>query len=219
MFTQEVRRERAAVDLQLVRQLVLQTSGVERRARADDLILRIVQLVLDIFCDDIAWIGDRDDDPVKAGLFDERQEFLRRRDAAIHHIEAGLSRQTRLAGCIDHDVCILHVIDRTCIRFEMMRLVADRIHQVEGFAHRLVIVHVVENDFIRQPLYRELQSQMRANIAGTDDSYFSCLDCHILLHSFASFSGIDIELFLYVILSCAYEMTYAYYTTDLENWK
>lgn len=110
----EVRRERAAVGLQLVRQLGTADRQVERRAGADDLILpdrpacaRIYSAMISHGLEIEMMI------PSKPDFSMSGRKFIRRRDAAILMLKAGLSQQTRLAGCIDHDVCILHVIDRT----------------------------------------------------------------------------------------------------------
>ena len=189
VFAQEVGGQGAAVDFQLVRELVLQARGVERGAGADDFMFRIVQLVLDVFRDDVAGIGNRNDDAVESGFLDERQKFLGGSDAAVHHVQARLSRQAGLAGCIDHDVCIFHIVDGAGIGFKMVRLIAHSVHEVHGFAYGFFVVYIIKYHFISQTLDSQLQPQMRAYIARTDDSHFSCFDCHILPHSFAANIG------------------------------
>ena len=178
VFAQKVGGERAAVDFELGRKLHLQAGRVQGCAGADDFLFRPVQFVLQVFCNNVAGIGNGNNNAVKAGFLNQRQEFLAGGNGAIHHVQTVLSLFPGFAGCIDQNICIFHIVHGACIGLKMMGLVADGIQKIQGFADGFVHVGIVEYHFICQTLHGKLEGQMGSYIACSDNTDFPCFNRH-----------------------------------------
>ena len=178
VLAQEVGGDGATIHAELRGQLHLETGGVERRAGADDACFRPIQEMLQVFGDDVARIGNGNNDAVESGFGDERRELFRRFHGFVHHVEARLLGAARLAGGIDDDVGVAHIVHGAAVASDVVRHVADGVHDVHGFGRRFFLFDVVENNFIRQTLDGKVQSDVRADIPRADDTDFSGFDSH-----------------------------------------
>ncbi len=178
VFAQEVGGDGAAIHAELHGELHLEAGGVEGRAGADDAVFRPIEKMLKVFGDDVARIGNGNNDAVESGFGDEWRELFRRFHGFVHHVEARLLGAARLAGGIDDDVGVAHIIHGAAVAGDMVRHIADGVHDVHGFGRRFFLFDVVENNFIRQTLDGKVQSDVRTDIARADDSDFSGFDGH-----------------------------------------
>ena len=160
----------------LAGQRAQQAGGVEAGAGAEHAAAGKTQTLRQLIGDDVAGVGDVDEDTVKAAVLDLLDIAAHGGDGELHlgHAVGVAAQKVDLADAVDDDIALAEVREVTGAHTDAVGHVGDGVAQVLHFAGELLILEVDEDQLVRNALNGEGIGDMRAHVAQTDhtDSTF-----------------------------------------------
>ena len=122
--------------------------------------------------DDVAGVGDVDEHAVKAARLDLLGVAAHGGNGEVHlgHAVMRAAQQLDLADAVDDDVARAEVGEVTGADGDAVGQIRDGVAQVLYLACEFLLVLVDEHQLIRDALDRQRVSDVRADVAKTDDA-------------------------------------------------
>ncbi len=135
----------------LAGQRAQQAGGVEAGAGAEDAAAGKTQTLRQLIGDDVAGVGDVDEDTVKAAVLDLLDIAAHGGDGELHlsHAVGVAAQKVDLADAVDDDIALAEVREVTGAHTDAVGHVGDGVAQVLYFAGELLILEVDEDQLVR----------------------------------------------------------------------
>ena len=187
MLAEHIARDRLVVDAGLPGQRAEKTRGVQSGAGTEYAASRKTEPQRKLVRYDIAGIGDVDNNAVKAAFPDVLGKAAHRRDREVH-LRGAVVRfpeKIDLSNAVDDHVTFTEIGKLSGTKDNAVWQICRGVAQVLYLACELLCVFVNEYQLVRNALYGERVSDVRAYVSQTDHSE-DPLFCHGQTHPFAA---------------------------------
>ena len=182
MLTQHIGGDGLVVNAGLTSQSAQQAGGVQAGAGTKDTALRQAQAQRQLPGDDVAGVGDVDEDAIKTAGLDFIHIATDGSDGEIHFRQTVVGlQQLDLAHAVDDDVAVAQVSEIAAVDGDAVGHISNGVTQVLDLARQLLLLHIHQHQLIRNPLDGQGICHVGAHMAQTDDTNFSCLHMNCLL--------------------------------------